>query len=319
MLGKEKHQQSFTDYMINNSQSIQHRETFLTKIDKIIDWKPIERILETLFTSHTGRPSIPPLVTFKMLLLQQFYNFSDPELEYATYDRLSFRRFAGLGMEESVPDETTMVRFRKRLIEAKVYDELLEIVNIQLESKNIMVKKAAIIDATLVESASAKPRKGCESKDSDASWTSKRGKAHYGYKAHISVDTEHHLIENAELTTASVHDSKMFEAVLPEESIEVYADKGYASQARKRRLQKQGIHCGIMDKGARNRNLTPEEKKSNKVKSRIRANVERVFAHLKQWFGYTRVRYIGLSKNRLQLKLLAIAYNLKRSAAILMG
>lgn len=274
--------------MISHSQSKKHREKFLSRIDSIIDWEPIEGILSSLFTSKTGRPSIPPLVTFKMLLPQQYYNLSDP-------------------------DETTMVRFRKRIMEAQIYDKLLELVNDQLESKKLIVRKATIINATLVESAASMPRKGGESKDPDSSWTSKSG------KAHISVDGEHHLIEKAELTTASVHDSKMFESVLPEESKEVYADKGYASDPQKRSLEKAGIYCGIMDKGVRNRCLTSEQKESNKTKSRIRSNVERVFAHIKKWFGYVRVRYIGLPKNNLQLKLLALAYNLKRSAAILMG
>jgi IS5 family transposase len=254
-----------------------------------------------------------------MLLLQQYYNLSDPELELAVADRISFRRFVGLSFEDSVPDETTMVRFRQRIINAGCHNQLFDEVNRQLQKHNLLVRKATIIDATLVESASKKPMKSEAPSDKDASWTSKRGKAHYGFKAHVSVDAEHNLIEKAELTTASVHDSNVFEQLLPEETQAVYADKAYVNRQRKNELHKQGIKDGILDKAFRNRKLTASQIESNIEKSKIRCSIERVFAHLKRWYGYTKVRYIGLSKNDFQLKMLSIAYNIKRSIAVSMG
>jgi transposase, IS5 family len=319
MLGTQKYQDSFADLAINSKLPIKIQDTFLSKIDKMIDFKHIENILETLYTSTQGRPSCPPLVLFKMLLLQQYYDLSDPELELAVADRISFRKFVGLSFEDSVPDETTMVRFRQRIISGNCHDKLFQEINRQLSERNLFVRKATIIDATLVESKSKKPKKTEESTDKDATWTSKRGKAHFGFKAHLSVDSEHNLIENTELTTASVHDSKVFEQLIPEGTKSVYADKAYANKNRKHRLESKGIQNGVLDKAYRNRKLTEAQKESNKEKSIIRCSVERVIAHLKNWYGYTKVRYKGISKNNFQLKMLAISYNLKRSVAVAMG
>lgn len=319
MLGKNKHQVSFADLVIDTHLSDKVKNTFLSKIDQIIDFKPIERTLEGLYTSDTGRPSHPPLVLFKIVLLQQYYNLSDSELELAVADRISFRRFVGLSFEDSVPDDTVMVRFRKRMDAANCKDELLNQVNNQLYKNNLQVNKATIIDATLVESAAKKTKASEESKDKDATWTKKRGEIHFGYKAHVSVDTEHNLIEKVVLTTASVHDSNVFEKLLPDDTHAVYADKAYANRSRSVNLEKRGITNGILDKAYRNHPLSDDQIQANKSKSKVRTNIERVFAHWKRWFGYTKVRYIGLSKNTLQLVLLSIAYNLKRSVAISMG
>ena len=62
-----------------------------------------------------GRPGYPPLVLFKALLLQAMYGLSDPAPEEALVDRLSFRRFVGLALEDAVPDHSTLCRFRNRL------------------------------------------------------------------------------------------------------------------------------------------------------------------------------------------------------------
>jgi IS5 family transposase len=319
MIGTQNFQESFADLAINSNLPKKVEDSFLTKIDKLINFVPIERSLKKLYSSDKGRPSIPPIVMFKMMLLQQFNNLSDPELELFVADRISFRRFVGLSFEDSVPDETSMVRFRKRLIAAGYKDEFLEEVNRQLKQQNLIVRKATIIDATLVDSPTQRPSKSDEPTDKDASYTTKRGKIHYGFKAHVSVDAEHNLIEKTVLTTASVHDSNVFDELLPDDTQAVYADKAYADRERSAKLEKRGIKNGILDKAYRNHKLSDEQVEANKAKSKVRTNIERVFAHWKRWFSYTEVRYRGISKNALQLEFLAVAYNLKRTVAIIMG
>lgn len=319
MLGILKHQDSFADLAINSHLPDKIKSSFLYKINNLIDFLPIENTLEKLYTSDQGRQSIPPIVLFKMLLIQQFYNLSDPELEIAVADRISFRQFTGLSFENSVPDETSMVRFRQRLLDGNCYNELFENINGQLKKYNLIVRKATIIDATLVESATKRTKNPDEMTDKDASWTSKRGQAHYGYKAHVSVDAKNSLIEKVVLTTASVHDSNVFEELLPDDTQAVYADKAYANRERSHKLENKGIQDGILDKAYRNHQLSDEQIKANISKSKIRTNIERVFAHWKRWFGYTKVRYKGLSKNSLQLVLLSISYNIKRSIALVRG
>jgi transposase, IS5 family len=64
----------------------------------------------------TGRKPIDIVVTFRMLVLQSLYNLSDEQVEYQVRDRLSFTRFLGLGIEDSIPDGTTSWLFLRRSV-----------------------------------------------------------------------------------------------------------------------------------------------------------------------------------------------------------
>ena len=104
-----------------------------------MDWTPLRRELEELFTASTGRLPRPPLAVFKRLLLQRCYGLSDPQCGELVGDRLSRRRFVGLGLDEPVPDETTLVRFRQRLEQAGLLERLLGLVNAQLEERGLIL------------------------------------------------------------------------------------------------------------------------------------------------------------------------------------
>ena len=128
------------------------KQTFFSQINTVIDWEPIRAIIEVAYTKgykSTGRPSYDSLVLFKIELLRTWYGLSDGEVEDQVNDRLSFSRFAGLGMEDIVPDSTTVCRFRNILVEADLYDMLLAEFNRQLEAKGIIVKRGAIVDASI--------------------------------------------------------------------------------------------------------------------------------------------------------------------------
>lgn len=254
MLGKSTNQISLADTLLD-TQKIKNK--FLEKINNLIDFKPIVKELENLYKSKTGRPSHPPLLMFKILLLQHFYNLSDPQTEEQVNDRLSFRKFLGLSLDEPIPDETTICRFRDRLIKNNLQEKLLSLVNEQLEQKNLIVKHATIIDASIVESPTKRPTKkermNKEQTDKDASYAIKRGKTYYGYKMHASVDGKNHLIRKANLTTASVHDSNKFEDLLMGDEKSVYADKAYCRTDRFEYLSKNKIYNGIIEKGYRGR------------------------------------------------------------------
>ena len=155
MLGRRSNQLSFLDMERESRVPANH---FLRRLDEYIDWALIERELEKLYGSRLGRPSHPPLLMFKSLLLQQWYGLSDAGLEESLRDRLSFQGFVGLGLDKPVPDETTFVVFRKRLIAANLGQKLFELVNAQLDARKLFVRKGAIIDATIVDAAVRKPR-----------------------------------------------------------------------------------------------------------------------------------------------------------------
>ena len=108
-----------------------------------------------------------------------------------------------------------------------------------------------------------------------------------------------------------------FERIAPTDTGKIYGDKAYDTKANHAWLRAHGIQSGMEKKGAHHIKLTEEDRQNNQAKRRVRAHIERIFAHLKKWQHYRRVRYLGLAKNQLELTLKAVAYNLKRLARTL--
>jgi len=308
MIGKQSGQDELAAW------GIEHKPGVLDRIDEALDWKRFGKHLRKVFKdSRGGRPSYPPVVLFKVLLLQQWYGLSDPMAEEAIGDRLSFRRFLGLGLHDAVPDETTICRFRGRVAELRLADKLLRELNRQLDGKGLLVKQGTLIDASLVEAHSRPPRKDQpDPKDPDAAWTVKRGQPTYGYKLHVGVDADSGLIRKADMTPANVHDTKVFETLLSGDENSVYADKAYDSTARRKRLKTADVMAGILKKGRRNKPLTDWERTWNRYLSVIRSPVERVFGTLKRSYGFRRGAYVGLMRTRNQALLLCMAFNLRK-------
>jgi IS5 family transposase len=101
-----------------------------------------------------GNPAYPPLLMFKILLLQRWYNLSDMAVEEALCDRLSFVRFVGLSFgHDEVPDATTICRFRQSLVERNILKRLLDKLNHQFGTPGLLVREGAIVDASVVSSA----------------------------------------------------------------------------------------------------------------------------------------------------------------------
>ena len=169
------------------------KDNFFQQINIIINWDKVSKVLEKYYkrgASVSGRKAYPPLLLFKMSLLQTWYGLSDYETETQVNDRLSFMKFCGLRLEDEVPDHSAICRFRKTLNESQAYEPLLNEINRQLEKASILIKKGAIIDASItptlnkpkgkkvyeiIEEEPPKlkevPKKGV---DQEASWTKKR-------------------------------------------------------------------------------------------------------------------------------------------------
>jgi transposase, IS5 family len=328
----------FADYAIEQRG---RTNTFLEGIDKLIDWKAIEKRLVKRYkktASADGRPAYPALPMFKLMLLQRWYGLSDPGLEEAVNDRISFIRFSGFSLESPLPDYSTICRFRNTLLELDLYEPLFQEINCQLEAKGILVKESngAILDAAIIES-SRRPRKVIEvmpedrkeeeaanlpviaySDDPDATWIRKGKKAYYGYKAHVSVDAEEGFILGGHITPANVADTTECERLVAESHLPpgsfVLADKGYASEKNRLHLLKSGHTDGIMYKAHRNRPLTPLQRLINRLISTIRYRVEQCVGTLKRGYGFFRMRYIGINKGQMEFYLNAMAFNLKKAA-----
>jgi len=313
MQGQQRTQMSFGDMDAARQVSPEH---FLVKVEELVDWEPFVPVLGSLY-SHTGRPSHPPLVMFKMLLLGQWYGLSDVEVEDACRDRLSFMRFLGAGLGDPIPDQSVLVRFRQRLLADRAARMLFDRVLEQLATRGLLIRRGTLIDATIVQSARKPPTKGGkDTSDDEAGWTVKRGETTHGYKAHVAADEESGIVRDAILTPANVHDSQVADDLIQFDEQAVYADKAYDSEARRQLLKAHGIGDGILHKGRRNRPLTEAQVQVNKANGTIRSGIEKWFGDWKERRGYRRCRYVGLKRNQLHLMLLAMAHNLRRMVVL---
>lgn len=292
----------------------------LDRIGALIDWDAVAAILSGLRQAQTGRPGYPPVVMMRALLLAQWYRLSDPELEEALADRLSFRRFVGLSLQDRVPDETTLCRFRGMLA-GGLADLVMAEVERQLAAHGLILKQGTIIDATVVSAAVHKPARVNQPSqlDPDAKWLSHgNGRIKFGYKAHICVDQGSGLIRKSLMTAASTHDSAPADQLIMGDEAAVYADKAYDKKERRRQLRARGVKDRIMHKGNRGHPITIWQARRNRLLATLRSSIERTFGIWKRWYDYQRVRYRGLARNNTQLQLLCIAFNLRR-ALVLQG
>lgn len=290
----------------------------LELINARVDWgrlaKPIEKALtkERISDSAAGRSRIDSVVIIKCFLLQMMYNLSDPRLEEEIADRRSFQIFLGLSSHDSIPDETTICRYRELFSRLGLDKKLFQGFNRQLAEQGLIIGKGTIVDATLKQAQSF----GGGRRDPDAKYTSRKGKLFFGYKGHVGMDVKSELIHTADFTTANVPDAEHFDDMLLGTERTVYADKGYASKQRREALEERGITCGILWRGARAHPLTGRQQRTNRRLSVVRTAVERPFAFITRVLGYKRCRYYNLARNRLQFLLSLMVYNIRRSMTL---
>jgi IS5 family transposase len=303
-------------------------ESFRAEIEAVVRLAPEER------KSKAGRKPYDAVLMFKILVLQTLYNLADEQLEYLIRDRLSFMRFLGLGLEDEVPDATTVWLFREALATAGLIEELFARFGQHLQAKGYIARGGQIIDASIVAAPrqrntreeneaikagetpqgwTEKPAKNAQ-KDKDARWTKKHGKSFYGYKNHIGVDRTHKLIRRYAPTDASVHDSQKLDDVLDKSNTgkDVWADSAYRSAESEAKLEANGYKSRVHTRVARNRPLSQRAKAANTTRSRVRARVEHVFGHQHTSMGGKIVRTIGMARAAAKIGMMNLVYNMQR-------
>lgn len=296
------------------------RNQRLDRILDIIDWSKIGQLVGKLHDAPDGRKAYPPLVMVKAMLLQQWYGLSDPRLEEALSDTLSFRRFVGLGFEDGTPDHSTISRFRNALGEHGLDEALFAEVLAQVEARGLVLKQGTLLDATLVEAQARKPAMDSDKDpvDKDANWTRKNGKSYYGYKAHVAVDQGSGLIRKAILTPAKIYESEVADLLICGDEKAVYADKAYEKKERRQDLKQRGIKDRIMHRSHKHQKQLPQwQQRRNFLISPIRSAVERVFGTLKRCYNYRKVRYTSLAANTVQMRLLLTAFNIRKAQVLM--
>ncbi|MDP6459031.1 MAG: transposase, partial [Candidatus Bathyarchaeota archaeon] len=145
---------SFSSYLFRKAyKEVEKLGDKLARIEPLIDWEAFRPIIRDLYDNKTpkgGRPNVDEVVMVKLLMLQQWYGLSDPELERQATDRISFRRF--LGYPDRVPDSTTMWLFRERLADTGRDKAVWEELQRQLDEKGLSVKKGVVQDASFITS-----------------------------------------------------------------------------------------------------------------------------------------------------------------------
>ena len=274
------------------------RAAFLEEMEQVVPWAELCRLIEPCYPkAGNGRPPVGVERMLRVYFLQQWFNLSDPGLEEALYDSVVMRQFVGIDLgREPVPDETTVCKFRHLLEEHGLGGEILQAVNLYLESQGVKITTGTIVDATIIHAPSS--TKNREQKRDPAMHQAKKGKQWYfGMKAHVGVDSKTKMIHSVVATAANVADSTVLPELLHGEETKVWGDQAYRGQ--KAAIQEVAPAAQDMTHSQyRYKNRIDEEERSkNRTKSRVRSKVEHVFAILKLQFGFVKVRYRGLKKN----------------------
>jgi IS5 family transposase len=310
----------------------------LLKLKSLIDWEGLRVYLKGIHKNDIhdqgGQRAYDSVKMLKALLLGQWHNLSDPKLEESLRVRLDFMLFTGFELSEVFPDETTLCRFRNKLIEKGLYKKIFKKINHQLESHGLHIEsaKGAIVDATVIESA-AHPRRTihvsidrqeasstdhyrvAESVDPDARWLKKGKKYYFGYKGFVRVSDADGFIQASHVSPANTAEVNQLEKSiidLPPHK-DLYADKAYASQTNHALLKNRKLKNRVMLKAARNRPLMHWQKVFNKLVSKRRFLVEQGFGTLKRKFQMQRASYMTQEKVEAQLCLKAICFNLLKA------
>lgn len=289
------------------------KRSSLDEIASLIDWAPIERQLDVIYSAKRGEASWPPLAMFRAMLLAIWHDLSDVRLADALDDRASFRRFCGFARTEPTPERTAFVRFRRQLLRHCLDEHLFDEITAQLKDKAIRVKTGTVVDATVVGSASQG--------DEEARWSGHRSrKAIHGYKAHVGADADTALVEKLAVTPGHAHDGRNGEAALPDEPGDVYADSGYRGEVFGKAVRVRGgrprvvaTHVWAQSEEEAHRRLA----EWNGPIHHVRCRIEKIFGTWKRSYGFRRMRWRGIAKASLQARLTAIAYNLKRTQNIM--
>jgi IS5 family transposase len=295
-------------------------DRFLDEMNRVVPWGELIGVLAPHWgQAQTGRKKTEVELLLRLHCLQLWYNLSDPALEDAVHDRLSFQRFLQLDpLTQRVPDESTVLHFRHLLEKHQLAEEIFARVRSQLEARGLLLKSGTIVDATIIAApASTKNQSG--QRDPEMTSTRKGTSWHFGMKAHIGVDAKSGLVHSVRTSTASVNDAAVLPELLHGEETALVGDGAYGNMTLKTHCRQAGLFYLFTDKAARSVKLSGKQHRANRHKSSVRAKVEFPFRIIKQLWGHTKVRYRGLAKNTARLNFLFALSNLFQARRALLA
>ena len=298
------------------------RERFLADMDRVIPWPELTAAVQTAYpqvSESGGRPPIPLERMLRIYFLQLWFNLSDPAVEEALYDSVSMRSFAGIDLGvESVPDETTVCKFRHLLERNKLGKTLLTAVNDHLHRSGIKIANGTIVDATIINAPSSTKNKDGK-RDPQMHQTAKGRQWYFGMKAHLGVDSKTKLIHTVLASAANVGDALALPHLLHGKETRVWGDQAYRGQKEAMRAAAPRARDFTNQRYRWGSRVDEQIKATNRTKSQVRAKVEHTIGVIKRIFGFQKVRYRGPAKNLHRLEVTAALANLYTVRRRLLG
>ena len=312
------HQLTFADSEFSQKRRKTRKEIFLERMDNLIPWKRLEKIITPHYPkAGKGRRPYPLSSMLRIHCMQNWYSLSDPAMEDALYEIASMRLFAGLSLDRAIPDHTTIMNFRHLLERKGLARKLFKEVNQWLTEAGVLLKEGTLVDATIIEAPTSTKNKAGE-RDPEMHQTKKGNEWHFGLKAHIGVDARTGITHSFTTTAANEHDLNQAGNLLHGDEGFIFADAGYRGAEKRTELQEVEADWHIAERPGKIRELK-KHPRINKVKIRteylkasVRAKVEHPFRIIKCQFGFVKARYRGLMKNDSKLAMLFTLANIAR-------
>jgi IS5 family transposase len=280
---------------------VTRRERFLAEMDQVIPWASILALIEPHYPkAGNGTQPMPMEGMLRIYFMQQWFNLSDPAMEDALYDSESMRRFAGIELiDDAVPDESTILRFRHLLEQHQLTQQVFNLVRGLLEHKRLLLKSGTIVDATIIE-APPSTKNEAHARDPEMRQTRKGKDWHFGMKAHVGCDLNG-LVHTLMTADAAQSDVGQLPRLLHGQERELYGDQAYWSDLHRYAARERGVRYRVNRRPHPTRPLSEHDRRLNRLRSSTRARGEHAFHVVKRLWGFTKVRYRGLAKNTARL------------------
>ena len=290
-------QQTFAGLAWKSKKKVTGRERFLTEMEAIIPWKRLMALIEPFYPkSGKGRQPLGLEKMLRIYLLQLWFELSDPQAEDTIYDSESMRRFVGVDLtDDTIPDETTILRFRHLIEEHGLGEAIFHEINTLLVEKRLLLSAGTIVDATIIAAPSS-TKNSTKSRDPEMKQTKKGGTWHFGMKIHVGTD-KHGLVHSLTTTHAAAADIFELPNLLHGQEREIFGDQAYWKEAHHQQFSEAGVRYRVNRRGHYKQPLTEHQKLINRTRSRVRARGEHAFRIVKRLWGFAKVRYRGLMKN----------------------
>ncbi|MFI8746701.1 IS5 family transposase [Pseudomonas sp. NPDC077186] len=308
-------QMTFADAEYAGKRKQTRKELFLIEMDQVVPWKGLIALIEPHYPKgEGGRPSYPLMAMLRVHLMQNWFGYSDPAMEEALYETTILRQFAGLNLER-IPDETTILNFRRLLEKHELAAGILAVINGYLGDRGLSLRQGTIVDATLIHAPSSTKNQDGK-RDPEMHQTKKGNQYYFGMKAHIGADAESGLVHSVVGTAANVADVTQVDKLLHGEENMVGADAGYTGVEKRPEHEGREVIWQVAARRSTYKKLSKRsalykaKRKIEKAKAQVRAKVEHPFRVIKRQFGYVKTRFRGLAKNTAQLVTLFALSNL---------